>query len=203
MRWAFVLLGMALVTGACSTRPVATPTVHPAFTPGSVQSVAVLPFFEWQLSLDDTHDMTDRVLTALRHTSPDLTLVAPDEASALLIAEGLTYAWALYLDDERAGDTPESTLVMRMADALGADLLAHVRFLEVMQHDGSTTLGPAVSSVIVELRFFDGTTGEVRWQSAAGVEEVRVDEQPASPIDGLARSALVAVLDSLPHLGAR
>jgi hypothetical protein len=182
---------------------MATSTAHPAFAPGNVHSVAVLPFFEWQVSLDDTRDMTDRILARIRQTSSGLTLVTPDEASALLIASGLTYAWALSVDDERAGGAPDSTLVMRMADALGADIIAHLRFVDAVQHDGSTILGPAFASVIVELRFFDGTTGQIRWASASGIEEVRVDERPASPLDGLARSALAAILDSLPQFGAQ
>jgi hypothetical protein len=154
------------------------------------------------VSLDDTRDMARRIVTALQRTSPNLTVLTPEESSAFLETEGLTYPWALYLNDEDAQVPLDSTVIMRMADALGADLFAHIRFVEALQHDGSEELGPAFSRVVVELRLFDGNTGEVRWRSASGVEEVQDDARPAPALDGIAGDAFAPILESLPAFGS-
>lgn len=202
-------LGVALSIGvlglsACATQYRATTAVDPEFSPADVRSVAVLPFFEWQLPLDDSRELTDRTLTAIRRDGTDLTVLTPDEAAALLVEQGLTYEWALYLNDERQGAMPDSTVIMRISDALGADLIAHIVLTDVFVTDGSTVFGGAYSTATVELRLFDGRTGHVHWRAAATTEHKHNGwPNQATALAEPLKWVFGAVLGDVPPLGHR
>lgn len=196
-----VLAGFAVLAGCGAPRELTT-EVAPTFAPAAVRAVAVLPFFEWQLSIDDTRAMTTQVVEAIGHRNPSVTIIAPEECSELLSTVGLTYDWALYLLAEQHDSLPDVTVVQRMSDALGADVIAHVRFTEVLQTDGSSQFGPAVSGATVELRFFSGESGAVEWRSAATTAWSGSDEgSRAVPLSGMVKSAFATVVDSIPRLG--
>jgi hypothetical protein len=204
-----IRLAMTLAIGvlggsACATQYQSMTAVDPEFAPNDVRSVAVLPFFEWQLPLDDTREMTDRTLAALRRRGTDVTVLTPDEAASLLIDAGLTYEWALYLNDERQGAIPDSTVIMRMSDALGADLIAHITLTDVFVTDGSTAFGGAYATATVELRLFDGRTGHPAWRAAATTEhEWRSWSGTAAALAEPLKWVFGAVLGDVPSLGHR
>lgn len=192
----------ALLGTACATQWKATTTVDPVFAPDEVRTVAVLPFFEWQLSLDDLRELTDRTVTTVEGRGRNLTVITPDEAAELLAAEGLTYDWALYLNDEAQGEVPDSTVIMRMGDVLGADLIAHIRFADVFLADGSADFGTAYSTATIELRLFSGSTGHVAWSSLAVTEQRTSSWSDRAPsLVNSVKWVFGAVLGEVPPLG--
>lgn len=193
---------VALLGTACGTPWRATTAVDPAFAPDEVRTVAVLPFFEWQLSLEDLRELTDRTVATVGRQGRNLTVITPTEAAELLTAEGLTYEWALYLNDEAQGEVPDSTAIMRMGDALGADLIAHIRFADVFQADGSADFGTAYSTATIELRLFSGSTGHVAWSSLAVAEQRTNSWSDRAPsLVGPVKWVFGAVLGEVPPLG--
>lgn len=174
--------------------------VDPDFAPAEVASVAVLPWFDWALSLDDTREAALRLAAALERQDRNVRLVLPDEAADVIAAAGLAYEWALFLYDRREGTGGDSTVVMRIGDAVGVDLLARITLPDVFQHDGSEELGSAYTSVLVQVDLFDTSTGHLAWSGSTGIAHAD-DRWHAPPVRQPMQWALAAVLDAMPRLG--
>jgi hypothetical protein len=200
---AWLGLASALVTAqGCATGWHVDTVADPAFTPDEVRAVAVLPWFDWDLSLDEAREAAERVVAALEHSRRNLRIVAPAAASDAIAAAGLAYEWGLFLYDRREGTAVDSTVVMRIGDAVGADLLAQITLVDVFQHDGSEELGTAYTSVLVQVELLDARTGRLAWTGSSGIDWAD-DLQRAPPVRQPMRWALDAVLEAMPRLGSR
>lgn len=175
-------------------------TVDPAFVPAEVRSVAVLPWFDWALSVGETRSASDQLAVALLREDTGVRVVSEDEATGVISGAGLAYEWALYVYDRTEEAIPDSTVVMRVGDALGVDLLAHIALLDVVQQDGSQALGPAYTSVLVQVTLYDARTGHVAWSGSSGVAYAD-DPLRAPPVLVPVGWALDAVFHKLPSLG--
>jgi hypothetical protein len=173
-----------------------------AFAPAEVQSVAVLPWFDWALGVDEAREAADRVVVALQRSDRKVRVVAPGDAADLIAASGLAYEWALFLYDRREEAAADSTVVMRIGDALGTDLLAHITLLDVFQHDGSDELGSAYTSVLVQVELFDTRSGSLAWAGSCGIAHGE-DPLHAPPVRQPMWWALDAVLAAMPHVGSK
>lgn len=198
-----------LVAGGVGVQACAAPlwpvdtAVEPGFAQAEVRSVAVLPFFDWNLSLEETRAATARITRVIDERNPDLRIVDPTEASDIIGAEGLAYDWALFLWNRRQGADADHTVVMRVGDALGADVLLQVELLEANQFDGSAEFGDAVTNVVVQVSLFDSADGSVQWTGTCGIEYADpYTPHRAPPVRKPATWALNSILDALPQLGA-
>ncbi len=185
--------------GCAGNVPVET-VVDPAYSFATVAAVAVLPLFDWSLSIRDAHSLTAGVAGAAHTRAPRVRVVSADDASRLIAAAGLAYEWALFLHDWREGGELDRTVVMRVADELGVDLLLVVDLPEVARHDGATY---PYTMVVARLRAFGGTDGVLAWSGTAGLELVdqRYSVDRAPPVTQVAELALHAVLHELPQFG--
>ncbi|NIM52809.1 MAG: hypothetical protein GTN62_15155 [Gemmatimonadales bacterium] len=207
--WRRSSTGIALVAGgvgvqACAAAlwPVDT-AVEPGFAQAEVRSIAVLPFFDWNLSIEEIRAATARITRVIEERNPDLRIVDPAEASDIIGAEGLAYDWALFLWDRRQGAAADHTVVMRAGDALGVDVLLQVELLEASQFDGSAEYGDAVTNVVVQVSLFDSADGGVQWTGTCGIEYADSYTPYRAPsVRNAARWALNSILDALPQLGA-
>lgn len=196
------LAGTLAMASSCATGWRVDTTVDPDFAPAEVTSVAVLPWFDWALGLDETRGAALRLVEALRREDRDLRVVLPDDASEFIAATGLAYEWALFLYDRGEGLEGDSTVVMRIGDAVGADLLARITLPDVFQHDGSEELGSAYTSVLVQLELFDARNGRLAWAGSSGATRA-MDPLEAPSVLQPVQQALGAVIDAIPRLGAR
>jgi hypothetical protein len=183
--------------------PVET-VVSPDFPFESVEDVAVLPLFEWGVNLRSADSLTAAVADAVRARMPDGRVIAPDEAARLIGGGGLAYEWALFLHDWETRDELDRTVVMRVADLLGVDLLVVVDLPEVMRQDGSGQYGPASAMVVGRVRAFSGASGILAWYGSAGVELVAspLESDRAPPVMDVAAPVVHAILRELPRLGS-
>lgn len=196
------LAGTLAMASACATGWQVDTAVDPDFTPAEVTSVAVLPWFDWALGLGETRGAALHLAEALKREDRDIRVVLPDDASEAIAATGLAYEWALFLYDRREGLGGDSTVVMRIGDAVGADLLAHITLPDVFQHDGSEELGSAYTSVLVQLELFDARNGRLAWAGSSGATRA-MDPLEAPLVQQPVQQALDAVIDAVPRLGAR
>jgi len=195
------LAGTIAIAPACATGWRVDTAVDPDFAPADVTSVAVLPWFDWALSLSETRDAAGRLVNALEREDRALRVVVPDDASEVIAAAGMAYEWALFLYDRQEGAAGDSTVVMRIGDALGVDLIAHIPLPGVFQHDGSEELGSAYTSVLVQLELFDARNGRLAWAGVTGVTHA-VNPVEAPFVQQPVKWALDAVIDAMPRLGA-
>ncbi len=202
----FHLAGGTLVLagfGCAGTVPVET-VVSPSFSFATVEAVAVLPLFEWSLSIRNADTLATTVAATVRARMPVVRVVFPAEASRLIAADGMAYDWALFLHDWEEGEELDRTAVMRVADLLGVDLLLVVDLPEVFRHDGAGQDRWPYTVVVARLRGFGGATGLLAWSGSAGLElsDLRLRGNRAPPVIEAAQPALRAVLQKLPQLGA-
>ncbi len=202
LRSAVALLALGGL-GCAPGVPVET-IVSPDFAFASVEGVAVLPLFEWGLSLRSADSLSAAVAEAIRTRTPGGRVIAPDEAARLIGGDGLAYEWALFLHDWVARDELDRTAVMRVADLLGVDLLIVVDLPEVTREDGSGQPGPASAVVVARVRGFAGASGILAWYGSAGLELLAspLESDRAPPVMDAAIPLLHAILRELPRLGS-
>ncbi len=177
--------------------------VSPDFPFASVEGVAVLPLFEWGVSLRSADSLTAAVTDAVRARIPDGRVIAADEAARLIGGGGLAYEWALFLHDWDTRDELERAAVMRAADLLGVDLLIVVDLSDVARQDGSREYGPASTLIVARVRAFSGASGILAWYGSAGLELVAspLGSDRAPPVMEAAAPVVHAILRKLPRLG--
>jgi len=191
---------LAFALAGCAPGLHVDTTVDPDFAPAEVHRVAVLPWFDWALSVDETRSASSKLTVALVRADTGLQVVSEDEAAGVIAGAGLAYDWALYLFDRNREEVSDSTVVMRVGDALGVDLLAQISLPDVLQQDGSEELGPAYTSVLLQVTLYDARSGSVAWSGSSGVA-YQTDPFRAPPVSIPAGLALDAVLRRLPDLG--
>jgi len=196
----FCSSALAFAVAGCTPGLHVDTIVAPAFDPAEVHSVAVLPWFDWALSIDGTQAASSKLTVALVRGDTGIQVVSEDEATGVIAGAGLAYEWALYLYDRNREVVPDSTVVMRVCDALGVDLLAQISLLDVLEQDGSRELGPAYTSVLLQITLYDARTGSIAWSGSSGVAYEN-DPLRAPPVSIPAGWALDAVLRKLPELG--
>lgn len=191
---------LAFALAGCTPGLHVDTTVDPAFDPAEVHRVAVLPWFDWALSIDETRTAASKLTVALMRADTSVQVVSVDESARVIAGAGLAYDWALYLYDRSREEVPDRTVVMRVGDALGVELIAQVSLLDVLQQDGSQELGPAYTSVLLQVTLYDAGTGSIAWSGSSGVA---YENNPlrAPPVWVPAGWALDAVLEKLPSLG--
>ena len=198
------LVAALLTAQGCASAWQVDTVADPAFAPDGIRTVAVLPWFDWALSLDEARGATEHVVSTLEREDPSLRIITPEETSDAVIAAGLAYEWALFLYDRREETVADSTVVMRVGEALGADVLVHITLLDVFQHDGSVELGDPYTSVLAQVELFDTGTGRLAWAGSCGIAQgsTPLDAMQAPPVRQPLEWALDAVLDKMPRLGS-
>ncbi len=198
------LAGALVAAQGCATGWRVDTAVDPLFAPEGVRSVAVLPWFDWSVSLEEADEAAARAVDALEHQGRSLRVVVPGEASDAIVAAGLAYDWALFLYDRRDEAVADSTVVMRVGDALAVDVLVHITLLDVFQHDGSAELGEPYTSVLVQVEFFDTGSGRLAWAGSCGIAQgsAPLNALQAPPVRQPLRWALDAVFGKMPRMGS-
>jgi hypothetical protein len=204
LRLRSVAVLLALCGLGCAPRVPVETVVSPDFSFESVEGVAVLPLFEWGVSLRSADSLTAAVADAVRTRMSDGRVIAPDEAARLIGGGGLAYEWALFLHDWEARDELDRTAVMRVADLLGVDLLIVVDLPEVARQDGSGQDGPPSTVVVARVRAFSGASGILAWYGSAGLELVAspLESDRAPPVMDAAAPVVHAILRELPRIGS-
>ena len=198
-----------LGVGSCTTSKATLITyLAPNFDARSVESLALLPSRNASLASTESRQMTRLVALGISERSPNVRIVDPADAAALLNDAGLAYAWTTFLLDYDASGILDAEFLRSVGDALDVDVVMQGEMVSVDQLDGHRVPGESgggtegLTRVTVRFTMLDTRAGRLLWEGTShGIRKTTLSDVGAPPVMGAVELAVDTLISSMPLLG--
>lgn len=195
-----VILTCGLLTACTSSRVTIDSYIDPAYSRAQIRSVAVLPVANPAFSPGEALELNRRVTMAIAARNSALRVLGAGEVVTALNQHNLAGPLGAFLDNFATSGIPDSSLLQRVGQALGVDVLIQGQLLNVLRQDGRAGFAatPATTRVTVRFVMLDCRLGRMIWQASSEGTRLKSGFSSAAPLIEAVNPAIDKILATLP-----
>jgi hypothetical protein len=189
------LLACLALTG-CKTASLHS-FVDPGYNSKDLSKVVVLPMTNSSVTPGQAQELSRDFAQGMQRSHANLKIMGAGEAVEKINAANLADEWAAFLRNYNTSGIPNTSIVKRVGDKLGADAIIQGSVLSVTQKDSSGFDYP-MTRVNVRYGAISTRTGNILWEiSSEGV--IQPYGYTAAPVIDAVRLAHKKIVESIPR----
>jgi len=198
----FISFLMIVLLWACTLREATINSYFdPAFTPGQIKKIAVLPMHNKNLEPYEAQRVNRLISMTLHERNPNVDLINSERTQKIMEKKDLINDWEKFLDEYLTYGRPDLEILSAIGVALDSDAILQGEILDTKQKDGEPSVNVGTSEVTIRFRLFDVNKGRLLWEVCSiGCKNTGTDYETAPPLFEAARIAANKIAENIPLL---